>query len=163
MKLFKTLVLKDSVEIKTTPEKIWKYFIGLEQNYKAWHPEDHILFRWTEGAPMESGSSWYAEEVVRGKVFTLKGTVGEVIPQRKIVFNYSFPLSIVTPKFEWLIGSKGSKSIFTATSYMRAEGLMRMLAKYVERKDFDALIEITKKHMREEGENLKKILESEEK
>jgi hypothetical protein len=40
MPLFKQLVLKDSIEIKTTPEKIWEFFTNLEQNYKTWHPED---------------------------------------------------------------------------------------------------------------------------
>ncbi len=47
MKLFKPLILTDSIEIKTTPEKIWEFFSNLEKNYKAWHPKDHILFKWT--------------------------------------------------------------------------------------------------------------------
>ena len=28
-----------------------------EKNYKAWHPKDHVEFKWTKGKPMESGSS----------------------------------------------------------------------------------------------------------
>lgn len=35
MKLFKPLILTDSIEIKTTPEKIWEFFTNLEKNYKA--------------------------------------------------------------------------------------------------------------------------------
>ena len=42
MTLFKQLVLRESIEIKTTPEKILEFFTNLEQNYKTWHPEDHI-------------------------------------------------------------------------------------------------------------------------
>jgi len=129
MSLFKQLLLKDSIEIKTTPEKIWEFFTNLEKNYKAWHPNDHILFKWTEGKPMESGSNWYAEEVLRGKIFKLKGTIGEVILNRKIVFKYSFPISLVAPKFEWLIEPKGSNSIFTAISYLRAGNLFYKLSK----------------------------------
>ena len=60
------LVLKDIVEIKATPEKIWAFFIDLEKNYKSWHPQDHVLFRWTKGRPMEEGSTIYAEETVGG-------------------------------------------------------------------------------------------------
>jgi uncharacterized protein YndB with AHSA1/START domain len=97
MKLFKPIILTDSIEIKTTPEKIWDFFINLEKNYKSWHPKDHIEFKWTKGKPMESGSGWYGKEIVRGKVFKLKGTVGEVIPNRKIVLKYSFPVSFVAP------------------------------------------------------------------
>lgn len=120
MKLFKPLILKDSVEIKTTPEKIWEFFTNLEKNYKAWHPKDHVLFKWTKGKPMETGSRWYGEEVVMGKVFKLKGIIGKVIPNRKIVFKYSFPISLVAPWFEWSIEPKGSNSVFTTRSYIRA-------------------------------------------
>jgi len=44
MKLFKRLLLKDSMEISTTPEKIWEFFANLDKNYRAWHPGDHVLF-----------------------------------------------------------------------------------------------------------------------
>jgi len=158
MKLFKTWVLKSSVEINTKPEKIWEFFNNLEQNYTTWHPEDHILFRWTEGKPMESGSRWYGEEIVLGKLFKLKGTIGEVIPNRKIVFKYSFPLSLVAPGFEWQIEPRGTGSVFTALSYVRAGDFSRMLS----RKEMDTKLEMHNKHTREEGENLKKLLENEE-
>ena len=155
MSLFKQLVLKNSIEIKTTPEKIWEFFTNLEKNYKAWHPKDHILFKWTKGKPMESGSKWYAEEVVKGKMFKLNGNIGEVIPNKKIVFKYSFPISLVAPKFEWLIEPKGSNSIFTAISYLRAGNLLYKLSK----KEMETKIEMHNKHVKEEGENLKMILE----
>lgn len=156
MKLLANMTLEDSIEIKTTPEKIWEFFANLEKNYKFWHPQDHILFRWTKGKPMESGSNWYAEEVIRGKVFKLKGTIGEVIPNRKIVFKYSFPISLIAPKFEWLIEPKGSNSIFTAISYLRAGDLFYKLSK----EEMERKIGMHNKHVKEEGENLKKLLES---
>jgi len=155
MSLFTQLVLRDSIEIKTTPERIWKFFTNLEQNYKIWHPKDHVLFKWTEGKPMESGSSWYGEEVLGGDLRKLKGTIGEVIPNRKIVFKYAFPLSLVSPGFEWLIEPKGSHSVFTAVGYVRCIRFYRLIAK----KHVDTSIEVGKKHIREEGGNLKKILE----
>ena len=155
MSLFSQLVLSDSIKIKSTPEKIWEFFSNLEINYKVWHPKDHILFKWTKGKPMESGSNWYGEEIVRGKVFKLKGTIGEVIKNRKIVFKYSFPISLVAQGFEWLIEPKGLNSIFTAKSYLRAGDLFYKLS----RKEMETKIEMHNQHVREEGENLKKILE----
>ena len=155
MNLLKSLVLKDSIEIKTTPEKIWEFFSNLDKNYKTWHPKDHIIFRWTKGKPMTAGSSWYAEEILEGKLAKLRGTIGEVIPHKKIVFKYSFPLSLASPGFEWLIETKGLNSVFTAIGYVRCIGFYRLFAK----KHVDTKIEVGKKHIREEGENLKKILE----
>jgi len=156
MKLFEPLVLTDSIEIKTKPETIWDFFINLEKNYKVWHPEDHVLFKWTRGKPMETGSLWYAEEVVHGKVFKLKGTIGEVIENRKIVFNYSFPISLAAPKFEWLLEPQNSTTIFTARSYLRAGEFYFKIA----RKEMERKIPMHNKHVREEGENLKRILEN---
>ena len=155
MSLFKQWELKDSIDIKTTPEKIWEFFINLEKNYKSWHPEDHILFKWTKGKPMELGSQWYAEEVLGGKIFKIKGFICEVVPNRKSVSKYSFPLSLVAPKVETLIEPKGSSSVFTAISYLRAGNLFYKLSKKV----MERRVGIHKKHVREEGENLKAILE----
>ena len=155
MGLFTQLELKDSIEIETTPERIWDFFVNLDKNYKSWHPEDHILFKWTKGKPMELGSQWYAEEVLGGKIFKIKGFICEVIPNRKSVSKYSFPLSLVVPKVETLIEPKGSSSVFTAISYLRAGNLFYKLSK----KHMEKHVDIHKKHVREEGENLKAILE----
>ncbi|MBM4241436.1 MAG: SRPBCC family protein [Euryarchaeota archaeon] len=159
MNIFKPLVLKDSVEIKTTPEKIWAFFYNLEENYKAWHPEEHVLFKWTKGKPMETGSGYYAEEYIHGKLRKFYGTIGEVVPYRKIVFNHGFPISLASAGFELHIEPKDSNSVFTSVSYIRAEKLMRVLVKFSEYKEMENLIKIGQKHTREEGENLKKILE----
>ena len=48
MALFEQIVLEDTVEINTTPEKIWEFWAKMDKHYKAWHPEDHILFQWTK-------------------------------------------------------------------------------------------------------------------
>ena len=106
--------------------------------------------------PMESGSGWYAEEVMRGKVFKLKGTIAEVIPNKKIVFRYSFPISLVAPKFEWLIDPKGSTTVFTAIGYLRAGRLFYKIA----RREMEWKVAMHMKHVKEEGENLKRILEN---
>lgn len=104
---------------------------------------------------METGSGFYAEELMDRNIKKFKGTIGEVVPNRKIVFKNSLPVSILSPKFEWLIEPKGSNSVFIALNYVRCEGFYRKLLK----NQWENLIKIGKKHMKEEGENLKKILE----
>ena len=105
---------------------------------------------------MEQGTRWYAEEMVHGHLFKLKGIVDEVIPYKKIVFKYSFPISLVSPKFEWIIDPQESGSLFAAISYLNAGDFFRILSK----KEMDWKLEATKKHTKEEGEYLKKILEA---
>lgn len=154
MGFFSQWKLSDVVEIKASPEKIWEFFVNLEENYKDWHPEDHVKFKWS-GEPMQTGTKWSAEEMVHGHLFKLRGKIGEVIPFKKIVFRYSFPVSLVSPKFEWQIVSKGPASEFHARSYLNAGDFFRMLS----RKEMDWKLKATIKHTREEGENLKRILE----
>ncbi|UCC38592.1 MAG: SRPBCC family protein [Candidatus Aminicenantes bacterium] len=149
--------LKHSIEIKTSPEKIWAFFVNLEQNYTTWHPEDHVSFKWIKGKPWEEGSAFYAEQYAKGKLTKFKGTVCEVIPNRKIVFKFSFPISLISPKIEWLIEPKGSNSVFTAITHARAGVFFGKIFK----KHWKNSKELHDKHTGEEGENLKKILESE--
>jgi len=155
MGIFAQLALRDSIEIKTTPEKIWEFFANLDKNYTTWHPQDHIVFKWVLGKPLEAGSKFYAEQLVMGKVRIYNGTISETIPKRKIAIEFDFPISIVSPKVEWLIEPKDSVCIFTAITYMRFGVLYQRLFK----KHMKRLIEVHNKHTWAEAENLKKILE----
>ncbi len=157
MTLFKQSVIKDAIEIKTSPEKIWEFFTNLEQNYRKWHPEDHVLFRWTKGKPLQEKSTFYAEQYVMGKVKKYKGICAEIVPNRKIVFKFYFPISLVSPRVEWRIEPKGQNSVFTAITYMRFWRLFRVLFK----KGMEKLRRVHDKHVGAEGENLKNILEGE--
>ncbi|MFC2045290.1 SRPBCC family protein [Chloroflexota bacterium] len=151
MKLFQQLVLEDTVEIKTPPEKIWEFWVNMDKNYQAWHPEDHILFRWTKGSPMAEGSRVYAEETVGGKL--LKGTVTcvGVVPNRKFGLKLPFPRSLFV-RYEYVIEPRGENTTFTAYTYLRYP--------FFAGKRIQSAVEVGKKHIREEGENLKAILES---
>ena len=150
MAFLKRIVLKDTVEINTTPEKIWDFWANMDKNYKAWHPEDHILFRWTKGRPMEEGSTIYAEEVVGGQLLKGKVTCVGVIPNRKFALKLPFPRSLFC-KYEYLIEPRGENTAFTAYTYLKYPVFAQ--------KRIDSVIEVGEKHVREEGENLKRILE----
>jgi hypothetical protein len=156
MPIFKEVIIRDSIGIATTPERIWDFFYHLDTNYRIWHPDDHILFKWVRGKPMGIGSEIYAEETMDGHFVKLKSTVIESVPNKKIVFKNHFPTSFITPRIEWRMEAKGPKTVFTAITYNRIGWLFRTFAK----NRVDHIIKIAKKHMREEGENLKRILEA---
>ena len=156
MSLFKPLILSHSIEIKTTPEKIWDFFKNIELNYTTWHSEDHVKFHWTKGEPLEEGSTIYSEQYVMGKITKYKGMVAESIPNRKITFKFFYPVSMISPKIEWLMQPKDTNTVFTAITYIRAGHLYKKLFK----KGMKNIIEAHDKHVAEEGENLKIILES---
>ena len=154
MPLCKRLELSHSIEIQTTPEKIWN-FLKNPENYTIWHPQDHIKVIWTEGKPFEVGSKFYSEQRVFGKVQKYNAKIQEIIPNRKIVFTFKFPVSLISPEIEWRIEPKGSNTVFTAISYLRAGYLLKKVFK----KGMNKLIEEHNRHVGEEGENLKNLLE----
>ena len=152
MAFMKKLTTQDSVEIETTPEKVWEFWADMDKNYKTWHPQDHILFRWTKGKPMEEGSTMYAEEVVGGKLVKGKATFADIVPNRHFTLNPPFPQSLFC-QYEYKIEPKGSKTVFTALTHLKFPAFSE---KHIQR-----VIKLGEKHIKEEGENMKKILEGE--
>ena len=158
MKLFEDIVLTDSIEIKTTPEKMFEFFRGIvdDESYQAWHPEDHVSFLWVKGGPWEKDSVGYAEEYLHGKLHKLRFLVTDVVPNRRIEFvPLSRILRLYFPgnTFEFIPGED--------TCTFKASGRMRVgrLARFFARKQLEKGLESVRKHMEEEGENLKRILE----
>lgn len=154
MPLCKRLLLKHSIDITTTPEKIWE-FLKNEKNYTIWHPKDHIVIKWLKGKPFEVESTFYSEQYVFGKVQKYNGYIKESIPNRKVVFGFKYPVSLISPEIIWLIEPKGKQTTFTAISIIRAGYLLKKLFK----KSMNNLIQEHNRHVGEEGENLKKLLE----
>lgn len=80
MKFLKEMILRDSIEIKTTPERIFDFFAHIEENYKAWHPEDHVVLRLIKGKPLEKGAIGYFEEYLHGKLHKAKVLYAKIVP-----------------------------------------------------------------------------------
>ena len=160
MALMEDVTLTDSIEIKTTPEKVFDFLVHLvdDESYRAWHPEDHVALRWLKGNPWEEGSVVYAEEYIHGKLHKLKFLVTKVVPNREIQYvPVSRFLRRYFPKNTFYIELKEETCVFTATGTYRLGWLAKTFAK----KRLERGLSSVKKHMKEEGENLKRILEAE--
>ena len=152
------ITLKDSIEVKATPEKIFEWLVKRfedKESYQAWH-RDHVDIRWIKGRPLQKGSIVYAEEYLHGRLHKLKFRITKIVRNRLIEYRALFPLSIVAPGNAFLIEPKGeNRCIFTAMGSLR---LPRWLFEKLHKKH-KSKIEATVQHMKEEGENLKKALE----
>ena len=67
----------------------------------------------------------------------------------------AWPLSFMCPKLEWNIEKKGEDTYFIAQTHYVFGKIFLTLKK----KTVDEILFLTQKHMDEEGENLKNILE----
>ena len=152
----KHMTLMHEVDINASPEKIWEFLTNIETNYKAWHPDDHILFQWTKGAAFEKGSTFYAEQNMMGEKVKYKGRITESISGEKITMKFSFPLSLITDKIEMIIEDHGSHSTFKHVTYMKFKFLSRTLFK---RQNIRLLNDMDA-HIKTEGGNMKRIIEN---
>ena len=159
MAFFEDVILTDSIEINTTPEKIFSFLTSIvdDDSYRAWHKEDHVGFRWLKGKPWAEGSVIYAEEYIHGKLHKLKFKITKIVPNKKIEYSpVSHFIRKFFPKNEFVIEPKGEFCLFTASGTYR----LGWIGKTFFGKAIDKSLASVKKHMKEEGENLKKILES---
>jgi len=147
------MVLTNSIKIKASPEKIFNFLTGLKdtESYKAWH-HDHLVLRWIIGEPFTEGSVAYFEEYLHGKIHKAKFICTKVVPNRLIEYRPPFPLSIIFPGNQFIIEPVDEGSIFTTTVKARMGPLSRRL--------YRRQLEGVKRHMNEEGKNLKAILEN---
>jgi len=158
MKLLEDVIITDSVEIGVTPEKVFDFFLQMvdDASYRAWHPADHVALRWIRGNPYEEGSVAYAEEYLHGKLHKLKFRISKIVPNREIEYApLSRLLRIFFPKNRFEIEPSGDGCIFTAEVHLRIGRIAKALAK----RKLDVGVSSVRKHMKEEGENLKRILE----
>ena len=158
MALLEKVTLTDSIEIKTTPEKIFKFFTNLsdDESYRAWHPDDHVSLRWIKGEPWQVGSVVYAEEYIHGELHKLKFVVTKMVQNRRIEYapENRF-LRFYIPKNTFAVEQKGDICVFTASVTYRIGWLAKTFAGEKLKRGLFGV----KKHMKEEGENLKNILE----
>ncbi|NPE27302.1 SRPBCC family protein [Methanococcoides sp. SA1] len=145
------LTLKDSVTINRPPEVIFEWFDHFSENYTSWH-QDHVIAKWIRGSNFEKGAVLYVEEYLNGKLEKLSFEVTSLTKGELIEYKTLFPHSIICPCGSFSINPHNDNgSVFTATLSFRFGWLFSKIAK----KRIDAI----KAHMREEGENLKGLLE----
>lgn len=143
------IILKDSIEIKAKPDKIFKWLKNLDKHYKEWHP-DHVKCCWI-GKPAKQGSTLCYEEYLHGDLHKIRSKITKIEENKGIEFRNLFPISIICPKGSFIIEPKDGSCIFTANLSFRFANIFSKLVK--------DRVEAIKKHMREEGKNLKRLLE----
>ena len=98
----------------------------------------------------------YAEEYIHGKLHKLKFKITRIVPNRRIEYTpVSRFLRKFFPKNEFIIEEKGESCLFIASGTYRVGWIGKTLFKQA----LEHSLSSVKKDMKEEGENLKRILE----
>lgn len=147
------VTLRHEIEIAASPESVYAFFERIAENYTRWHP-DHIAFRWVKGEGIAEGAVAYSEQRIHGKVHKLPARFTKVIPARLVEFKWVNPIArFFAPRNVWLFEPTDRGCRFVAESDLRLGwGSSRL-------KHVQEAIASGRKHLAEEGENLKRLME----
>ena len=150
------LVLRDTIEIETTPEQIFEWFRHLDDNYRSWHP-DHVSCRYVRGHDLQDGSVLYAEEYLHGRLHRFKFRLTEVEAGREFKYRI-FPG--VRGGFRLRPTERGTE--FVAEIFLGwSIPILGALSDAVLNVFFSDHIEAIRRHMRDEGIHLRALLSEE--
>lgn len=152
------IVLRDEIEIHTTPEEAFDFLIHLDRHYVAWHP-DHLSAEWVSGPAGEEGSTLAVNEVLHGEPHRLKLRVTLNRPYRELRYRAGPGVSGA-----FRIRSRAGGISFTAELAFGWDlPLIGRLLDAIANRFLLDRIEALRGHMQEEGANLKALLESKRK
>lgn len=152
------IILEDSIEVKASPEQIFDWLAQRMMNnesYLAWHPE-HVNIRWVKGEPVQEGSVMEIEEYLQDNLTKLAFRITRLDRPNLIEYRSLFPLSLIATANRFIIESTGE-----GTCTFTARGKLRFPLWLFNKmhKAHPAKLAASKRHMKEEGENLKEAVE----
>lgn len=145
------MILSDSIDIRTTPDRVFAFFAGMAENYRRWHP-DHLVFRWVDGEGIAEGVVFHFEERIAGKLLRKTVRFTRIVPGRLIEFApTSFLFRLVLPSIAFAIVPHDDGLTVRQTIRIR----IGPIGAWLNRRDFAAVA----RHMGEEGVNMRRLLE----
>jgi hypothetical protein len=151
------MILEDRIKINASAKTVFDWIVAhmkTEEAYKKWHPE-HKALKWTKGNPFEVGSIVYSEEYLGDFLQKIKFKFVKIIPNELIQYRVLFPLSLIAPSNKFIFEKTGENSCILITT-----GKINMSEKFFlkSHKAHADKLKYTKRHMKEEGENIKEAL-----
>jgi len=146
--------LKDSIEIHTTPGRLFTWLERMPQEYRSWHP-DHVACRVIHGSMLEVGSEIEFQENLHGKLHSIRFRMTRVVPDKRVEFvvqgmgRGAFDIELIADSVRFIA------ELDIGSDIPIIGQLFDLLFPLV----FPRRIEAMRQHMAEEGRNLKAILE----
>jgi hypothetical protein len=147
--------LADSIEIQTTPSRLFSWLANMPKEYLSWH-KDHVSFRVIHGSMLEVGSEIECEEYLHGKLHSMRFRMTKVVPDERLEFAIEG-----LGRGAFLVHANGDTVRFVAELDIGSDTpIIGTVFNFLFSRFFGKRIDAMRQHMVEEGENLKAILES---
>ncbi len=149
------LTIRDSVEIDVPPSDLWRWLCELPAHYEEWHPA-HRRCRVLKGHLWSEDSVLEMEEDLHGRRHRLRFRVTAVTPEREIA--YRGPPGL---RGRFILEPIDGRVRFTAElSFGLTSPVIGPLADRLFPRLFRRRLFELEAHQRQEGANLKRLLEA---
>jgi hypothetical protein len=147
--------LTDSTFIDAPPEDVWTWLERMPLHDKKWHP-DHVICRYERGQVLQTGTVLHVEERLLGRLQRLRLRATAVVPGRLARYrSRGFAGTFVAaPEGE---GTQSTAELSFGTSAPIVGRTLDAVASLALRSRLEAF----QTHVREEGENLRRLLQQE--
>jgi hypothetical protein len=147
--------LADSIEIQTTPSRLFSWLANMPKEYLSWH-KDHVSFRVIRGSMLEVGSEIESEEYLHGKLHSMRFRMTKVVPNERLEFSIEG-----MGRGAFRVHANGDTVRFVAELNIGSDiPILGTVFDFLFSRFFSNRIDDMRQHMVEESENLKAILES---
>lgn len=149
--------IKEETIIEASPENIFNFLSRIDSLYKVWHPKDHVFCNVIYKDLNELGCVFHFLEKVGGFPLYLIVRVSKIERNEYIEFKPIFPLSMFNLGMGSFAIERVSDKLSKLTARVEYGNRFALLDKIFQ---LFVKTEALRKHIQEEGENLKKYLES---
>lgn len=147
--------LRDEIEIRASPDRVFDWLEHLPENYLLWHP-DHRSCRYLHGERLQVGSVVEIEELLHGRLHRMRFRVTEV--QSNVRLRYRIARGL---DGGFAVEPHDGGVLFVADLRLGTRTpVLGRLIDIVSGRLFRGRIEALRRHMAEEGRNLKGLLET---
>lgn len=147
--------ITEQTTINAPAKDIFNFLVNIDSLYKIWHPKDHVFCRVLSGSLAKKGGRFHFLEIINGFPLYLTAKITEARENEYLEYVPAFPFSLL----------KTGKAYFKIQKISDGQSKLIAYAEYGN-KFFDKIANFlvktsaAKKHIVEEGENLKKYLEN---
>ena len=151
------ITIKEETIINVPPKSVFDFLVHINLLYKIWHPKDHVFCKTIVGSLLKKDCVFHFLEIIGGFPLYLIAKVTEVKENEYLEYVPAFPFSLL----------RTGKAYFHIQSISANQSKLTAYVEYGDRfRIFDNIASFlvktptVEKHIKEEGENLKKYLEN---
>ena len=151
------IIIKEETFINAPAKSVFGFLTHIDLLYKTWHRKDHIFCKTISGTLSKKGCVFHFLEIIGGFPLYLIAKVTDVRNNEYIEYAPVFPFSLLkTGKGYFRIEeiSDNQSRLIAYVEYGGNSGIIDRIANFLVKPS------IARKHIREEGVNLKIYLES---